>query len=299
MDEMQVQQHMFDTKMARSALEASDMKAAYDKLNTGQVQPQGSRGPVDPNLAAVDAPISTPPSGPLPTWPSSGLLRAPSVSSGSMISNHASVAEKHDCVTIFFSDLCGFSTWAHELPPEAVMATLDDLYTRLDNIILEEMPGLYKVGLSGLCFIGEVWGSEQPVQGATCIPYVRDYFRWVKRYVLHYITHGFFSNLLIYSSPCCRAAHTKVETIGDAYMVAANLVEPDPQHAATLVRFALRAQEEAAKVPRPDVDDGSTLSLRIGKEGGAERAGARCSGGGREGGREGGGEVDSETRRAS
>ena len=59
--------------------------------------------------------------------------------------------------------------------------------------------------------------------------------------------------------------HIKVETIGDAYMVAANLVKPDPHHAATMIRFALRVQQEAAKVPRPDVDDGSTLTLRIGK----------------------------------
>ena len=59
----------------------------------------------------------------------------------------------------------------------------------------------------------------------------------------------------------------QVETIGDAYMCAANLVDPDPYHAATMVRFALRAQEEAAKVPRPDTDDGSTLSLRIGEAG--------------------------------
>ena len=57
----------------------------------------------------------------------------------------------------------------------------------------------------------------------------------------------------------------KVETIGDAYMAVTNLVEPDPHHAATMVRFALRAQEEAAKVPRPDTDDGSMLSLRIGE----------------------------------
>ena len=47
--------------------------------------------------------------------------------------------------------------------------------------------------------------------------------------------------------------------------VAANLVKPDPHHAATMVRFALRARQEAAKVPRPDTNDGSTLSLRIGK----------------------------------
>ena len=47
--------------------------------------------------------------------------------------------------------------------------------------------------------------------------------------------------------------------------MAANLVKPDPHHAATMVRFALRARQEAAKVPQPDRNDGSTLSLRIGK----------------------------------
>ncbi len=79
------------------------------------------------------------------------------------------------------------------------MSTLDDLYSRLDDILLTEMPSLYKI-----------------------------------------------------------------ETIGDAYMVAANLVCMDAQHAATMVRFALRAQE-AGKVPRPDTEDGSTLQLRMGE----------------------------------
>ena len=78
------------------------------------------------------------------------------------------------------------------------MRTLNDLYTRLDRVILKEMPSLYKV-----------------------------------------------------------------ETIGDAYIVAGNLFDPDLQHAATMVRFALRAREEAAKVPRPDVD-GLTVQLRMG-----------------------------------
>ena len=110
------------------------------------------------------------------------------------------MAENHDCVTVFFSDIVGFSSWAHSLPPAKVMDTLNDLYTRLDDIILDEMPGLYKV-----------------------------------------------------------------ETIGDAYIVAANLVERDRHHAATMVRFALRAQQEAAKVPRPDVEDGSPLQMRVGK----------------------------------
>lgn len=56
----------------------------------------------------------------------------------------------------------------------------------------------------------------------------------------------------------------KVETIGYAYLVAANLIVDEPAHAALIVRFALRAQEEAAKVLRPDANDGSTLQMRIG-----------------------------------
>ena len=50
------------------------------------------------------------------------------------------------------------------------------------------------------------------------------------------------------------------------YMCATNLTPRDPDHAATMVRFALRAQEEAAKVLRPDLKDGSTLQLRIGAQ---------------------------------
>ena len=80
------------------------------------------------------------------------------------------------------------------------MHTLNDLYTRLDDVILTELPSLYKI-----------------------------------------------------------------ETIGDAYVAATNLMSQDPAHAASMVRFALRAQEEAAKVPEPGTADGSTLQLRIGE----------------------------------
>ncbi|GAX81331.1 hypothetical protein CEUSTIGMA_g8762.t1 [Chlamydomonas eustigma] len=118
------------------------------------------------------------------------------------------VAEKHECLTIFFSDIVGFSSWAHSVTPHKVMDTLNKLYTRLDDILINEMPRLYKV-----------------------------------------------------------------ETIGDAYMVAANLVVEDSQHAASMVRFAIRAQEEAGKVLRPDVDDGSNIQLRIGIHSGPAMSG--------------------------
>ena len=152
-----------------------------------------------PNSIDINGPQSPTPSRMLDKiTPSDGnsdeqdLLRNPS--------RTLAMAENHDCVTLFFSDIVGFSSWAHSLPPAKVMETLNDLYTRLDNIILDEMPGLYKV-----------------------------------------------------------------ETIGDAYIVAANLVERDRHHAATMVRFALRAQQEAAKVPRPDAEDGSPLQMRVGE----------------------------------
>ena len=58
--------------------------------------------------------------------------------------------ESHECVTIFFSDLVGFSSWAKSVPPVMVMATLHDLYTRLDAIITDELPELYKVGVYDL-----------------------------------------------------------------------------------------------------------------------------------------------------
>ena len=90
------------------------------------------------------------------------------------------------------------------------MQTLDDLFTRLDNLILTEFPSLYKV-----------------------------------------------------------------ETIGDAYVVAANLVDPDPQHAANVVRFALKAQEEAGKVPRPDCSSRSDSGGGVQMEGLQMRVGER------------------------
>ena len=48
-------------------------------------------------------------------------------------------------------------------------------------------------------------------------------------------------------------------------MVASNLTVKHPEHAAEMIRFALRAQEEASKVPCPDATDGSCLKMRIGE----------------------------------
>lgn len=70
----------------------------------------------------------------------------------------ARVADSHECVTIFFSDLVGFSSWACNLPPVTVMSTLNDLYSRLDDIIAKELPTLYKVSVHTVCM--HAWLSE-------------------------------------------------------------------------------------------------------------------------------------------
>lgn len=149
---------------------SSTMREAYDRLTNANVRQLGRRSFLDvgvatPQISLDSSSSDLPPdsygaystggggtaprghsSGSDPRRPSStsencSLSRRPS----SVLADHSKLTNRHACVSIFFSDLIGFSTWAHELDPEIIMATLNDLYTRLDDIILEEMPGVYKV----------------------------------------------------------------------------------------------------------------------------------------------------------
>jgi class 3 adenylate cyclase len=62
----------------------------------------------------------------------------------------------------------------------------------------------------------------------------------------------------------------KIKTIGDAYMVAAGLPDPRPDHAEAAADMALAMEDEASKHPGPD---GRPFSLRIGIDTGPVVAG--------------------------
>ena len=172
--EASAQQTCFDSQLAKAAQEASNMKGAYDKLTHNNVRQLGERSSISaaattavPRISfdSSDTPFGSnadarrrSSGSAAPPRRAASFLASESGSfkhfSFSAVTDHSKLSNHHGCVTIFFSDLIGFSTWAHELPPETIMATLNDLYTRLDDIILEEMPGVYKVRLGQ-----DLWGK--------------------------------------------------------------------------------------------------------------------------------------------
>jgi hypothetical protein len=60
------------------------------------------------------------------------------------------VLEKFNLVTIFFSDIVGFTSMAGSMRPLQVMAMLNELYTELDKLV--EKHKVYKVEVSKCCF---------------------------------------------------------------------------------------------------------------------------------------------------
>ena len=67
--------------------------------------------------------------------------------------------EPYDPVTIFFSDIVGFTTISQTMPPEKVMAMLDDMYSRFDALVRKH--GLFKVETIGDAYMC-VGGIPEP-----------------------------------------------------------------------------------------------------------------------------------------
>jgi len=105
-----------------------------------------------------------------------------------------SCSEKHEAVTVLFSDIVGFTSLSEQLTPTQVMALLADLYSKLDDLAEE---------------------------------------------------------LQVYP----------VDTIGDCYMCAANLIQPVPNHAAVMVEFGQRMIQIANSTMTPM---GTPLVIRVG-----------------------------------
>lgn len=65
-----------------------------------------------------------------------------------------SLVERHDDVTVIFADLVGFSELARHSPPEKIVATLNQLYSRLDQ--LSEALGVEKIKTMGDAYMAAV-----------------------------------------------------------------------------------------------------------------------------------------------
>ena len=60
--------------------------------------------------------------------------------------------EEHDCVTIYFSDIVGFTTISSSLSAQEVSEMLDRLYVEFDN--LAGTHGVFKVETIGDAWMG-------------------------------------------------------------------------------------------------------------------------------------------------
>jgi adenylate cyclase len=69
------------------------------------------------------------------------------------------IAESYPATSVVFSDIVGFTTWAQRTSPDRVVAMLDDLFTRLDDIAAQH--GLEKIKTIGDSYMA-VAGAPEP-----------------------------------------------------------------------------------------------------------------------------------------
>ncbi|CAG9467855.1 unnamed protein product [Pedinophyceae sp. YPF-701] len=136
----------------------------------------------------------------------------------------------HDNVTIMFLDVVGFTPMSERNGPDPILRMLHKLFCTLDAAVLSQ--GARTSALEGAASGG----------------------RWKDRR-----REAVFREAQV----------LKMDTIGDAYIVAAGL-HAEPQHADAVVRFAVRAAGLAQGVMQPD---GGPLEVRVGVHSGAAVAG--------------------------
>ncbi|KXZ43788.1 hypothetical protein GPECTOR_80g148 [Gonium pectorale] len=76
------------------------------------------------------------------------------------IQDPAALATSHECITILFADIKGFTCMCKEVPPAAVMTFLNDLYTRLDS--LTDVYGVMRIGIHSGPATSGVVGAKMP-----------------------------------------------------------------------------------------------------------------------------------------
>ncbi|HEY8438405.1 MAG TPA: adenylate/guanylate cyclase domain-containing protein, partial [Candidatus Limnocylindrales bacterium] len=83
------------------------------------------------------------------------------------------IAEAYDGTTVVFADLVGFTPWSRRTTPDDVVATLDALFTRFDDLAAKH--GLEKIKTIGDAYMAVAGAPEpRPDHAAAALAFARD-----------------------------------------------------------------------------------------------------------------------------